>query len=50
MAGARRAHTDLHAHTADDLTTVAQEINTRPRKTLAGAAAADLFQHLLSVA
>jgi len=42
--------TDLHAHSPDDLAAVAQEINTRPRKTLAWAAPADLFQQLLSTA
>ena len=39
---------NLHAHTPADLATVADEINTRPRKTLAWAAPADLFQQLLS--
>ena len=42
--------TDLHAHTPADLATVAEEINTRPRKTLAWAAPADLFQQLLLTA
>lgn len=40
---------DLHAHTPADLAAVADEINTRPRKTLAWTAPADLFQQLLSI-
>lgn len=42
--------TDLHTHTPADLAAVAEEINTRPRKTLAWAAPADLFQQLLLTA
>ena len=41
---------DLGIHTDDDLATVAHEINTRPRKTLAWATPADLFDQLRSAA
>jgi len=40
--------TDLRAHTPHDLAAVAEEINTRPRRTLGWAAPADLFEQLLS--
>ena len=39
--------TDLRAHTPHDLALVAEQINTRPRKTLGWAAPADLFEQLL---
>lgn len=41
---------DLGIHTDNDLATVAHEINTRPRKTLAWATPADLFDQLRSAA
>ncbi len=40
--------TDLRVHTPHDLAVVADEINTRPRKTLGWAAPTDLFEQLLS--
>ena len=42
--------TDLRVHTPATLAAVAAELNRRPRKTLAWAAPADLFEQLLSSA
>ncbi len=39
--------TDLSVHTADELTAVAAQLNTRPRKTLAWCTPSDLFNTLL---
>jgi transposase, IS30 family len=53
MNGLRRdyfpKHTDLRGHNAKYLAAVADEINTRPRKTLTWATPADLFErHLVT--